>query len=555
MNDIKYIKQNIIEYYLNGITNSNSIVSTSQLDSFGNIINIMEINDLTYNGNTITDININLSKNTFSILSYDANIANFNLFNIPSLSLWLDSTDKSNIFTNANATINVKNDGDKVSIWQNRSYAGLLAIKEKSFIIAESQYEVANNNLIYSQNQLITANVNLQTSINELNQANGNLQISIANYDTANLTGDVNLIEYAKFQVESNQNFYNQSFANTNVATAYYYNSIEQSSNASNVFFTANVNILIAQNNLANIYRSAGNSLPILQQPTIIEVLANVAPSWNINGGISFNGQSYFTANYQLNTKSTVFLVTDTAISGGYYLYFDGGNVYSSTSMQGPTYWTDGPYNDFIYDDFNFNTEDILLSQGAFGKNIFSMERIDGNYNTGYTNSNFEFTYNNNNQYTTGNIGMTIFPGYLDTNGNIAESVTGNICEILVFNEVLSDYTKYQINSYLGYKWGIKSKIFTDGYSSKSTFPFDYLPKLYSYNVNTTGNLEIQLNHLYDSTFANIYDNIYLEYKKLYADIYYDIKNNINMKEISKYLYFTDFMSDIQTLVINYKFD
>jgi hypothetical protein len=41
-------------------------------------------------------------------------------------------------------------------------------------------------------------------------------------------------------------------------------------------------------------------------------------------------------------------------------MYFDGGNVYSETTMQGPTYWTDGPYNNFIFDDFNFNTEDDL---------------------------------------------------------------------------------------------------------------------------------------------------------------------------------------------------
>jgi hypothetical protein len=583
MNDIKYIKENIIEYYLNQITNSQSIVSTSQLDTSGNIVNIMGIDDLVYKGNTITDINVNLSKNTFSIRCYDANIANFNIFNIPSLNLWLDSTDKSNIFTDANATINVKNDGDSVSIWQNRSYTGLVAITEKSVITAENLYILANNNITYTQSQVINANANLQITIDEMNQVNGNLEISIGKLDQANInliisqndyanalaTGDPNLIYPALDNynyyisvvleltnlVNINQMDYSNAVANTNISNIYYYNCIGYASDAANALLTANLNVLVAQNNLANVYRDAGNLLPTLQQPTVTGVLANVAPSWNINGGISFNGQAYFSANYQLNTTSTVFLVTDTAISGGYYLYFDGGNVYSSTSMQGPTYWTDGPYCDYIYDDFNFNTEDILLSQGAFGKNIFSTERIDGNYDSGYTNANFEFTYNNNNQYTTGNVGMTVFPGYLDSTGNIAEAVTGNICEILVFNEVLSDYTKYQINSYLGYKWGIKSKIFTDGYSNIVTFPFDYLPKLYSYNVNTNGNLEIQLNHLYDSTFANIYNNVYLEYKNVLSDIYYEIKSNINMTDISKYLYFTDFMSDIQTLLINYKFN
>ena len=415
MNDIKYIKQNVIEYYLNEITNSNSIISTSELDPTGNIFNSMIIQNLQYNGNIINDINIDVSKNIFTINKYDSNIINFNPYDIPSLDLWLDSTDKGNIFTDSNATINVENDNDIISVWKSRAPA-------------IEQYE-------------------------------------------------------------------------------------------------------------ANISDSQIN------------------PSWNINGGISFNGASYFNINYNLNTTSTIFLVTDTAISGGYYLYFDGGNVYSKTSMQGPTYWTDGPYSDFIYDDFNFNTEDILLANGKHGKNIFSVERIDSNYDKGYTNNNYGFTYNNNNQYTTGNITMSVFPGYLDPFKRLTESVTGNICEILVFNEVLSDYTKYQINSYLGYKWGIKSKIFTQPFGDLYTFPFDYFPKLYTYNVETNGNIDIQLTTLYDSNFSNIYDNVYLEYKKVYDDINYDIGNNINMTEISKYVYFSDFMHDLQTLIINYKFD
>jgi len=417
MNDIKYIKENIISYYLNEITNSKGIVATCELDNFGNNINRMEINDLPYKNTTISDINLNLDKNTFSILEYDSNIANFNPYNIPSLNLWLDSTDKSNIYTtgNTNVLINVVNDGDQIKKWVNRAPNG----------------------------------------------------------------------------------------------SAY----------------------------VASVINSKFN------------------PTWKSNGGIAFNGESYFNINYKLNTSSTVFLVTDTAIKGGYYMYFDGGNVYSETTMQGPTYWTDGPYNNFIFDDFNFNTEDILLSSGAYGKNVFSVERIDTNYNTGYTNADFEFTYNNNNQFSTGNIGMTVFPGYLDATGNIAEAVTGNICEILVFNEVLSDYTKYQINTYLGYKWGFKSKISTEGYAKVATFKFDYLPKLYTYDLKQNGNLEIQLNHLYDSTFANIYDNVYLEYKRLYADINYEINSNININQISKYLYFSDFMTDIKTLIINYKFE
>ena len=55
----------------------------------------------------------------------------------------------------------------------------------------------------------------------------------------------------------------------------------------------------------------------------MVQANSNIQPTWNINGGLNFNGVNYFNTVLNLNTSSTLFLVTDTSTSGGYNMYFD----------------------------------------------------------------------------------------------------------------------------------------------------------------------------------------------------------------------------------------
>ena len=85
-------------------------------------------------------------------------------------------------------------------------------------------------------------------------------------------------------------------------------------------------------------------------------------------------------------------------------------------------------------------------------------------------------------------------------------------------------------------------------------FDFDYLPKLYDYEVNR-GNLSIKLNHFYDNNFSNIYDNLFIQYKNLYMDNTYIVTSNIDIKQYSGYMYFTNFINDLKTLIVDHNFE
>jgi len=85
-------------------------------------------------------------------------------------------------------------------------------------------------------------------------------------------------------------------------------------------------------------------------------------------------------------------------------------------------------------------------------------------------------------------------------------------------------------------------------------FDFDYLPKLYDYEVNR-GNLSIKLNHFYDNNFSNIYDNLFIQYKNLYLDNTYIVTSNIDITQYSGYMYFSNFINDLKTLIVDYNFE
>jgi hypothetical protein len=286
----------------------------------------------------------------------------------------------------------------------------------------------------------------------------------------------------------------------------------------------------------------------------MVQANSNIQPTWNINGGLNFNSVNYFNTVLNLNTSSTLFLVTDTSTSGGYNMYFDNGNVYQANITQGPTIWSDGPFGNYIYDDYTFNIE-VNYGFSQMGINIFSMDRVDGNYIEGYNNGYTSFRHNIEKSFgTLGNVTMSVLPGYIDIKNKLAESFTGNIYEILIFNTVLSDEDRFNVNLYLGNKWNNKYKINYGSRAEYYTFDFDYLPKLYKYNI-ANGNVIISHNHYYDQTFANIYETIYTEYDKIYKDITYKISNNLDFTTISGYLYFTDFINDIKSITVKHEFN
>lgn len=413
MNDIRDIKKNILLYYYNQIKNSNEITNTFMLDTNNNNIQVTSINNLSYNGNLISEIDINLQDKTFAIQKYYQGDTNFSPLNISSLVGWFDSSDSSNIYQTNGGSANVRFNGDPVGKWNNKA---------------------------------------------------------INNYG----------------------------------------------------------------------YQLYQNSL-------------GLRPSWNSSGGIYFNGSKYLKTSIKLNTTSTVFIVTDTATTGGYYTYFDNGNVYQPSVIQGPTLWTDGPFGNYLYDDYSFNYENYIGINGT-GRNILSFERVDGEYINGFFNGYQTLNELQGTTYgLTGNVTMSILPGYLDIANNIVESIVGNIFEILIFDNVLSQDNKNDINLYLATKWNFKTKINNEDYVQYYYFPFDYLPKLYTYNV-ANGNINISHTQYFDSTYSNIYDTVYLELRNFYSDITSNI-NNLNIVPIINYLYFSDVLNDISTLVFNTVFN
>jgi hypothetical protein len=153
----------------------------------------------------------------------------------------------------------------------------------------------------------------------------------------------------------------------------------------------------------------------------------------------------------------------------------------------------------------------------------------------------------------TGNVSISILPGYLDAGNNIVESIIGNIYEILIFDNVLSQVDKNNINLYLANKWNFKTKINNEDYVQYYYFPFDYLPKLYTYNV-ANGNINISHTQYFDSTYSNIYDTVYLEMRNFYNDISSNVYN-LDIVPIVNYLYFSDVLNDMSTLVFTTVFN
>jgi hypothetical protein len=404
MNDIANIKKEIIKYCLNEIKASNIITSTTYFN--GNVsIQELAINNLNYNGNLITQIDLHPNEKTFSILQYDSSNNSFDPSNINSLTLWLDGLDKSNIFVDAKGLKNVSNIGDKIGKWNNK----------------------------------------------------------------------------------------------------------------------ANINDNIIQN------------------------LQVFKPTWA--NCISFSGKTYFKSNININSKSSIYIVSDIPTKGGFLFNFD--NDSTGNNNVGPAIWTDGPFGDFAYNDYNYNVEETFDSKQN-GKNIYNIDRIIGSNIFGYLNGYKVFS-----NYSTTNISPNIilssFPGHLDSKNNLSESISGNIYEILIFNDILTYDDKYKVNKYLASKWGFIEKIKNTGMVKYYDFPFDYLPKLYNYNVSS-GNILIYHNHYFDDNFSNIYDNVYLEYRNMYNDTSYKISNVIDISNIVNYMYFTDFISDINSIIINNDF-
>jgi hypothetical protein len=80
----------------------------------------------------------------------------------------------------------------------------------------------------------------------------------------------------------------------------------------------------------------------------------------------------------------------------------------------------------------------------------------DGRYNifrTYYNGSQMSTRNTSNVSYT----GMTLGGKYDGT--NISETWNGVICEVIIYNSLLTDAQRMQVDAYLAWKWGIRSSL------------------------------------------------------------------------------------------------
>jgi len=407
----------------------------------------------------------------------------------------------------------------------------------KTEIIKYYYNEIKNSNIItnvFSKDDGVNKQI---LTINNLHYS-GNLISEI----------DINLSNKT-FSIQ--QYMENNSFSPSNVSSL---TTWLDSKDSSNIF----IDILGSQQVLNN-----GDKVALWRNKAasghIINANISQQPQWNSNSGIYFNGSTYLNTSIRLNTKSTVFIVTDIPSTGGYYMYFDKSQSNPSNKISSPTIRTDGPFGNYIYNDFTSQLEEKMGHVNS-GINTISFERFDGNYVNGFINGYETFNENIGNTYgTTGNVTMSILPGYLDVNNNLTESIVGNIYEILVFNDILTDDQKFSVNLYLANKWEFKTKINNEKYVKYYYFPFDYLPKLYNYNISdsSVSSINIFHNHYFDNTFSNIYDSVFYELKNISSDINYKLSSTFmdNISNISGYLYFTDVMNDLGSLVFKTVFN
>ena len=557
----------LLEYLLYSNLNTNNSYDLYYVNPYYNILEIIQNHFYAENyaiiysiKDSINDINfehlINLTNyNNKYLQFYDKNSANIS--NITLLQqLYLANVNITNNYKFFQNIVVTNDDYSKISsskIFNANLYTSVFDIDSNYGNIKLDMNDIRDvktNIINHLLNELYISNTIINiSSLN--NYGNGSIQsILINNLEyKGNLISEINIdLQNQQFNL---QKYYNplSSFNPLNISSlSAWFDSSDRASVYKDIYGTITV---LNNNDPVAKWQNKATTGEIYK---MVQANSNIQPTWNINGGINFNGSNFFNTILNLNTTATLFLVTDTSTSGGYNMYFDAGNVYQANITQGPTIWSDGPFGNYIYDDYTFNIE-VNYGFSQKGINIFSLDRIDGNYVEGYNNGFSSFKNNINNTFgTTGNVSMSVLPGYLDFRNKLAESMTGNIYEILIFNSVLSDDDKFNVNLYLGNKWANKYKI---NYGSKSqyyTFDFDYLPKLYNYNISN-GNVIISHNHYYDQTFANIYDTIYTEYNKIHKDIKYKISNNLDIRTISGYLYMTDFINDIKSIAVKHAFN
>ena len=550
----------LIEYYLNSIYDDD----IKKYDLF-NIKNDYKINNIEKNHLYSENYAIIFSiKNSFNDKNFEhlINLTNYNhkylqyINNNPNKTQkqYLSDMNISNIYQFYGNIVVTNDDYNKISnssilnsniflqtfnieILGNNGYSNLL--------INMNDIRVVKQNIIkYYLDEIKNSNV----IINNINfDSNANISYDELNIDQLNYNGNIITDVYLYL---SNSTIAIQQYDNTN-----------KDFNPSNI---SSLKLWLDGADKSNIFKDngTGGTTPVINfddnvkkwknkalTGEIFQINANITPlPIYTQNGINFNGSNFFNCNIQIEEKSTIFIVTDIAIGAGYCLYFDNG----VSSNIGPTIFTDGQFGDFIYNDYNFNLEDNF-GYRLKDNNIFCTERINGEYINGYLNgySTFNKYYN---RPIESNITMSVFPGYKSESGSFVESFEGNIMEILIFNDILSNDEKYKINQYLGRKWKNLQKINKKGYVQYYYLPFDYLPKLYDYEVSNS-NIIVTHNHYFDETFANIYEDVYIQYNNLYNDITYQIGSNIDTANIVPYMYFSDFIDSIKTLVIQNNFN
>jgi hypothetical protein len=503
-------------------------------------------------------------KNSFNDKNFE-NLINLTNYNNKYLAYSSNFTNVSNIQSVQTSFLNTANINNSYSFYGN-------------IIVTNYDYNnIKNSNIINSNIYNATFGIestsgNLKINMNDI----ANIKKEIMKYylteitnsnlitSTTYLNGNISEQELSISNLKYNGNI----ISHMHVYPDKKYFSIQKYDNADSNFNPSNINSLtlwLDSKDTSNIFKDVNGTQVITNGDkigkwqnkastgdyfTISNDQSDTQPTWS--NCVSFNGSTFLKSNIHIESTSSIYMVTDIPNRGGFYLYFDNGNFDNTTNGNvGPVIYSDGKSGNYIYNDYTFNIEETF-SLNTTGRNILSTERINGSSIMGYVNGFNTFSNYNKNKITS-NVKISSFPGYLDKTNILSESITGNIYEILIFNKVLSYDDRYNINRYLSRKWGFVEKIEHDDKVQYYDFPFDYLPKLYDYNVSN-GNIVITHNHYFDQNFSNIYNNVYLEYRNLYNDINYKISNIIDISNIVNYMYFSDFISDINTLVINNDF-
>ena len=203
---------------------------------------------------------------------------------------------------------------------------------------------------------------------------------------------------------------------------------------------------------------------------------ASLQPTY-ANSAVTFNGSSQYLT---LSTPST--LPNGGTPTGTYFFVskLTTGSAVQALFMYGPTTLATGANPQFYYNSSNQLAIDTFGAGGTTdATNVLNTTIVFSStiYNTGTTGT--VTGWRNSNlfgptTYTTASI--TSQKGFIGvtqigvgTSGTLQYYFTGNIYEIIVYNSVLTNAQRQQVEAYLGWKWGVRS-------SFSSTFPLYSVP-------------------------------------------------------------------------------